>query len=294
MQVWRVNINPDSEDGVDARQFCFDNNVLGFGWPIRSESDEVTWDEYEAKAEEKYGGESWTKATNALYDRMEVGDLCWTRDHDGSYHLGAVTGPWRYDDSPKHRSADIVNVRGCQWVEVGAPDAVPGKVIGSLDVGGTLQRVNGETIQEYSVMLYQRLSDGDGDGDTVDTDDIFSLLHPEDCEDLVALYLQENGYRLIPSTCKTTTSTYEYVLKHRDTGEKAFAQVKRGSVSLDAEDYEMLEGRVFLFTTGGTQKGEAANVEFLDPDAIRAFMQENRQILPDRIVEWMGILNGEE
>lgn len=56
----------------------------------------------------------------------------------------------------------------------------------------------------------------------------------------------------------------------------------------------MLEGSVFLFTSGGVQKREASNVEFIEPDAIRAFMQENRQILPDRIVEWVRVLEGSE
>jgi hypothetical protein len=125
----------------------------------------------------------------------------------------------------------------------------------------------------------------------VDTDDIFSLLHPEDCEDLIGIYLQENGYRLIPSTCKTSTAKYEYVLKHKKTGQKAYAQVKRGKVPLDAKDYEMLDGTVFLFTTDGDQRGTASNVEFIEPSTIRAFMQENRQILSDRVVEWTRVLS---
>lgn len=290
MQVWRLNINPASNDDVDPRRFCLDNDILGFGWPIESESDDVTWEEYEAKAEEKYGGRSWSTATNALYGRMEIGDLCWTRDHNGSYYLGEVTGPWKYEGGSEHRNADIVNLRDCQWVEVGSPDAVPGKVIDSLNVGGTLQRVTGDTIEEYSSLLYSRLAETGENKRSVDTDNIFSLLHHEDCEDLVGLYLQENGYRLIPSTCKTGTVKYEYVLKHRGTGEKAYAQVKGGSVSLDAEDYETLDGTVFLFTSGGDRRGTASNVKFIEPSTIRAFMQESRQILPDRVVEWMRIL----
>jgi len=176
-------------------------------------------------------------------------------------------------------------------MEVGAPDAVPGKVINSLNLQSTLQRVEGDTIREYSYMLYRRLS-GAGEGSTdVRTENIFSLLRPEDCEDLVGLYLQEQGYRLIPSTCKTSTVNYEYVLKHSDTGEKAFAQVKRGGVPLNAEDYESLDGTVYLFTSGGAQHGEAPNVTFIDPGAIRDFLRENRQVLPDRILKWAQVLN---
>jgi hypothetical protein len=291
MQIWRLNINPASDDDVDPRRFSLDNDILGFAWPIEGDSDEVTWEEYEEKAEKKYGGKSWSTATNALYNRMEIGDLCWTRDHNGSYYLGEVTGPWRYEARPEHRNADIVNVRDCQWEEVGSPDAVPGKVINSLNVGGTLQRVNGDTIKEYSSMLYSRLTETGEEEHAVDADNIFSLLHPEDCEDLIGLYLQENDYRLIPSTCKTGTAKYEYVLKHQKTGQKAHAQVKRGDVSLDAEEYRSLDGTVFLFTSDGDQRGEASNVKFIDPSTIQNFMQENRQILPDRVVEWTRVLS---
>lgn len=290
MQIWRLNINPDSDEGTDPRRFCLEKGILGFGWSIESSSSEVDWEEYQAKAAEKYGDRSWKAAINGLHDRMEKGDLCWTRDHDGSYYLGRVEGPWRYEGGIEYREADIVNVRDCNWVKVGSPDAVPGKVINSF-FQGTLQRVTGDAIREYSDMLYRRLSEMGESDVNIGAEDLFSLLHPEDCEDLVALYLQEQGYRLIPSTCKKSTVNYEYVLKHRDTGEKAVVQVKRGNVPLDAEEYQALDGTVYLFTSGGDQRGEASNVTFIDPSTIRGFLQENRQILPERVLQWAEVLD---
>jgi ribosomal protein S18 len=289
MQVWRLNINPASDEDTDPRQFCFENDILGFGWPIGDASADITWEEYTEKAGEKYGDTSWTKATNALR-KMEVGDLCWTRDAEGRYYLARVEGPWRYEGGRKHRKADVVNVRDCRWVEVGAPDAVPGKVVGSLNVGGTLQRVNGDAVQQYSEMLFQRLDETAGDSQEIDTDDLFSLISADDCEDLVGLYLQERGYRLIPSTCKKSTSRFEYVLKHRETGEKAYAQVKRGGESLEADKYAPDDGMAFLFTAEGNQKGSASNVEFIDPDTLRQFVTDNHQLLPDSVQSWVTII----
>jgi len=102
MQIWRLNINPDADEDTDPRQFCLENSILGFGWPIESSSQEVTWEEYKAKAKDKYGGKSWKTAINGLHDRMEEGDLCWTRDRDGSYYLGRVEGPWRFEGEAKY------------------------------------------------------------------------------------------------------------------------------------------------------------------------------------------------
>ena len=30
--IWRLNIKPDPEEGVDPRMFCIDSNILGIGW----------------------------------------------------------------------------------------------------------------------------------------------------------------------------------------------------------------------------------------------------------------------
>lgn len=43
--------------------------------------------------------------------------------------------------------------------------------------------------------------------------DLFALGASEDCEDIVAIYLQARfGYRLIPSTCRHDTPKTEFVL----------------------------------------------------------------------------------
>lgn len=56
----------------------------------------------------------------------------------------------------------------------------------------------------------------------------------------------------------------------------------------------MLESTVFLFASDGDHRGEASNVEFIEPNVIRVFKHENRQILPDRVVEWTCVLGSEE
>ena len=262
---------------------------MGFGWPIQTDARSVTWEEYKEKAKEKYGGRGWKTATNGLYKRINVGDLCWTRDRFGIYYLGRIESDWRYVDTPEHRRADIVNVRDCRWLQVGEEDAAPGKVVNSLNVGGTLQRVTGEAVREYSKSLFNTLSGEKLYSLETRQQNLFDYLHPDDCEDLVAIYLQNKGYALFPSTAKVSTPRYEYVLKHQETGRKAFVQVKAGRVSLDATSFAALDGDVFLFTTHGERIGSAPNVQFLSPSEIRHFAEANCHMLPDRVRAWINI-----
>jgi hypothetical protein len=54
MNVWRLNIRPASQEGVDPREFCFKKKIIGVGWPIDEASTEVGWEQYREKAKQKY------------------------------------------------------------------------------------------------------------------------------------------------------------------------------------------------------------------------------------------------
>jgi hypothetical protein len=34
VQLWRINLKPDSKQGVDAAAFCIDRNIVGIGWAL--------------------------------------------------------------------------------------------------------------------------------------------------------------------------------------------------------------------------------------------------------------------
>lgn len=57
------------------------------------------------------------------------GARVWTRDGDGLFWVGELTGPWRYDSIPAAVAVDLVHVRDCRWhpvpfEELRVPDAV--------------------------------------------------------------------------------------------------------------------------------------------------------------------------
>jgi hypothetical protein len=108
---------------------------IGVGWSAGTDDETLDWSAYYAKARRLYysmgktGGDSWWTATNALHNRVQKDDLCWTRDELGLYYLGRVTGEWQYRNTLAHSAAEIVNVRRCEWQQAEAVDDVPSEVV---------------------------------------------------------------------------------------------------------------------------------------------------------------------
>ena len=287
--TWRLHIKPDSDVGVDPRKFCFDNSLLGIGWPV-DPNGPMDWDTYYALGEEEYRDDRkrWRAAANAV-NEMELDDLCWTRDENGNYYLARIVGDWEYRSTDEYRRADIVNVRPCQWVPVGGVDSVPGKVVNSFRPSATVQRVNDTTSCLYSRIKFNLLSgltvyDLHGNEDSAD---LFSLISTDDCEDIVGIYLQEeHGYRLIPSSCKRDTVKTEFVLKGAD-GRRVNVQVKQGSVPLELKNFEYHPEdpcEWFLFQTEGNYHGEGdEGLRCLSPNEMCDFAFANRNIMSDRV-----------
>lgn len=294
MKVWRLTISTAAAEDVDPRNFCIQRNIMGVGWAVEPDGP-VTWNEYEALGRKRYrerGHKGWWPALNAMHNRIEKGDLCWTRDWHGQYYLGLVDDPWEYRADAAHRRADVVNVRPCAWLRAGTVDAVPGKVVNSFRASRALQQVKGKPVRQYSQVLYNDLS-GEGVFELEEPpSDILSFLLPEDVEDIVALMLQEEGYRLIPSSSTGRTMRYEYVLFDRVTGKKAVVQVKTGGASLRPDEYASLGDEVILFTVDGQYPGPTVeNVRCLERGSVTHFVWDRLPIMPKRVKVWVERLN---
>lgn len=289
--TWRINIKTDAQPGVDPRKFCLSGGCLGVGWPVGDVAT-IEWNAYIEQGKVIYPKDNgWWPALNAIRNRMAQDDLCWTRDTKGLYYLGRITGPWEYVGREENLAADVVNLRPCDWVQVGAVDAVPGKVVNSFGPNRTVQVVDDETVRLFSAYFYNSHSKSGFSYDLPPVSpDIFSLLSSEDCEDLVALYMQMKGYVLLASTCKRSTSAYEFVMRHRHRGEHAAAQVKNGFDDLRVEDYASFPGKVFLFTSKGRYVGAVSpNVSCISAHEMLRFVHEHEAILPDRTKVWVDL-----
>ncbi len=296
MNIWRINLK---SAGINPRKFCLEKGIVGFGWPVNDQNTNLEWKEYYKLADEKYNSgakkhKGWKPAINALKNRMKIGDLIWTRDIQGIYYIGKITSEWRYEHSEEFKKADMVNLRSCEWLKVGPVGSVPGKVVNSFIPRRTVQKIKNEQVKLYSKFLFNKLSSVDFYKlNSITKSDIYSLISSDDCEDILAIYLQkELNYVLFPSSCKADTMNYEYELKHKLTGEKAVVQVKNGKVSLDAKDYSNIDTKVFLFTTKGKYIGEESEkIQFICPIKMTEFIFNNLNIMPDRINYWTDLMN---
>jgi len=291
MEIWRIHLKPDAKKGIDPRQFCINNGIVGVGWGIY-EATPVSWEKYLEVAKELYKEryDSWWYAIDIMKNRMHIGDTVWTRDNNGYYFLGRITGDWFYDASSECSNADIINVRKCEWYEVGTVDNVPGKIVNSFIPPATVQRINNDTVKRFSKLIYNKKSKNNFyEVDVLSNESLFDLLSSDDCEDALAIYLQEKyGYYLIPSSCKRDTMGYEYVLINAKTGKSAVAQVKSGNVPLNIDDYSEKEMDVYLFATNGKYYGTPKeNVITIDPETIRKFLYEQTHLLSAKMKVWV-------
>jgi len=188
--IWRLHIKRKATT-VDASAFCIDKRVLGIGWAVELDADNLDWDTYYSRAmKHHYESEKdkgWWPAINALKNSVQVNDLCWTRLENGKYWLGRISGEWQYCNLPDFKRADVVNLRTAELYEVGNLQQVPGAVLNAFRPRRTLQKINGEAVKLYSMYLFNQLSRREifplaTSGSEID---LFTLFSPSECEDIV-------------------------------------------------------------------------------------------------------------
>ena len=285
--IWRLHIKTAAKEGVDPFEFCIKKKILGLGWQVSAsdENESLDWDSYYQLAEELHGRDrSWRPAVNAIHDRMKVDDLCWSResrDSKANYYLGRVLSDWKYKATPKHRDADVVNIRDCDWKKI-KPGSVPGAIVSSFIPSRTLQQIHHE--KGYSKFLWNKITGENFYPIEEVSLDIFGMLNYEETEDLLFLYLQKKGWYVVPNSRKGNTLKYEFSIVNPETGEQGATQVKTGAGnSLNAEKYDE-DGRVFLFQSEENYEGKTPkNVVLVQRKELLSFLENSTKWLP----EWL-------
>lgn len=90
------------------------------------------------------------------FAELPDGTFVWTRAADGSFHLGRLAGPWRYDDSAAARAVGIHHVRPARWLDRPfGDDEVPTAVAATFARGGrNLQRTHDERAERETAELW--------------------------------------------------------------------------------------------------------------------------------------------
>ena len=296
MNLFRIHIRPygGNTDMNETFKYCLKNGLLGVGWRVKKLSNTRNWKEYERAAK----AHKSIQQPRYIHEYVRPNDLVWTRDPNAQYYLARVASGWEYWQNQKgrDREIDIANIFRCDFNEVPL-DAVPGTVVSSFsNRGRTIQRVDSHSALAYSKYLWNlRTNRQDYEVDMGEFPDIFAMLDAEETEDLVFLYLQSQGWYVVPNSRKGNTMRFEFTLTHSESNEKAMVQVKTGGRRLDFDYYanDPDDKLIFLFQSNGHYDGQATDrVKSISREELVSFLRKRRSLFPKSFQEKLDLVDG--
>lgn len=290
----------------DISGYCLKNNIAALGWSLleieqRNRESITTFDDFEHYADSTFYSDY--NSVKRFATEVQAGDLLWIRSK-GKYYLGRFgeDSNWKFVASEEATGLDASNQRNnIKWYSQNEADesVVPGAISTAFIAGSAFQRIRKSGVFEYSALLYDELSCSSYYKDIkldLNEENFYSLLSPEDCEDLLCMWLyKEKGYICIPSTNKIATPLYECVLIDPKTGRHIYTQVKKGKINIDASKYSELDGEVWLFSSEGRVENFSINKNEIyeaNPKVLYEFAlaEEFENIIPPNIKTWVDFL----
>ena len=145
----------DAPHGAGAA-FGLERGLVGLGDAL--DPPPATLDEAIEAARATHGA----KAARMLerFADLPDGTFVWTEGPGGHYHLGRISGPWRYDDSAAARAVGIHHVRPARWLDHAIGDReVPAAVAYTFSRGGrNFQRTHDEEAERQTAALWRKHS----------------------------------------------------------------------------------------------------------------------------------------
>ena len=329
--VWRLQTKTDSKDGKKISTYCKEESIAAVGWSIND--DQIK--EYNAEAFDKIQSIRASIQSKDIYykvleeynlfnikpgkkivavetiKRVKPGDYIWMRDN-GIYYLGRVNenSNFMYNCDKDALDFDAANqITGVKWERIGDESQVPGAVATAFIRGRTIQRINKDYMFEYAeYAFWGKPLILENSKEEFLQQLFYDCLSPNDCEDLVCLYLYDRkGYVTIPSTNKIATELYECVLVNPENGMLAYPQVKKGNVALDFIKYidlvddQKRKKEVYLFTSEGEIKNsniQSDSIHIIAPNDVylwvKSKMESVNYLIPEGIVKWYKLIHSSE
>lgn len=277
----------------EDRKFCFDNNLFAIGWPVDEDVKDIA--QYKKSAEKKYcSGKELSGNINSSFNNMkniEKDDFVWTQKDARTYCLGKVNSKIIFKSDYIRRFGLTCSCE--KWKEINFDD-VPGVVTSYFAGPGQVlvccNSINeNEDIKDYCNWLYN-------DKKTkIKISNYKKLLHYDDLEDLLGLFLQGSGYKgkryyIHPSTNKLSTKLIEYELRGED-GEKIGIQCKIGNSTVNSNNLKELteKGYKIFVSTNNNRICEGKNIENITVEELWTWAKNHQKILPDRIKNYISL-----
>jgi len=261
-------------------------------------------------------------------NNLKKDDLIWIRSK-GKYHLGRVTEKshylYAYRDSQKN--SDILKLginnqfTDIDWCEVGSESDIPGRILIAFYQREALIEIDEKFVVDISQILYNKKDNYYKISNKLENNktNFYSLLSPNDCEDLLYFYLYHKfKYIVIPSTNKINTQNYEFVMLNSNNRDgKIYIQVKNGEVNIEINNYKNFRGEIYLLTTRGNvlkngkiltknnidmDNGKILNLDgsfkgnifIINPEALYEFAKraykDETILMPHSILQWFEYL----
>jgi hypothetical protein len=119
-------------------------------------------------------------------------------------------------------------------------------------------------------------------------EDIFSLLSAEDCEDLISVYLQVQGWVVYPARRRADTLAYEFVLRHRSDLREAVVQVKTGWSAVDLDALPSSVDVAFVLQPNYQYSGNNRKASIIRREDVLDFIAANPHLIPDAVRDWLS------
>ena len=155
LPVYIIKIHPINPK---AFQFCKRNNIIGFGWSLKSKDNPTTICEYDYMRKQEPDlrkKASLTRSIKAFTKLQEHGGYIWTRGSDKNYYLCKTNGEYSYNGNDrKYKRVDVINCIDSCFYQVGEA-LVPTQIIKQYKTRGTTKEVNEKTAIELTEEIYQ-------------------------------------------------------------------------------------------------------------------------------------------
>ncbi|QQS88386.1 hypothetical protein [Fusobacterium canifelinum] len=363
-EVWRLQtkteVSKKNKLENEVAKYCKDNKLIALGWTLKediynSSKNKKEIDNKAKNIKEFSDYEKIIKEYNFFDDKKGKNNinnvkrlncdltknkekqgnenLIWLK-LDGEYYLAKISKDSKYiynQDSYVLNNLGASNqLTNIKWHKIGDESDIPGCISTSFIRGQALQRIQKDIALKISQILYNKYIESGYYLTTKiknNSKNFYSLLSPKDCEDLLYFcFYHKFKYVAIPSTNKTNTQTYEFVmLSPKNRERKIYIQVKNGDsekTDLYLESFNDLDGKVYLLTTDGKiyenkekkDKKETLQIEFknnsfmerigttnsnkkiyaVNPEALFEFAQKAYKdksiLMPHSILQWFEYL----